>query len=364
MAAGCREKHAKAPAAARPALVPAAVRDAALARARVWFPPAIPIESVDFSLNPPGEGSFDPASDVECSFTPKPIGGTTPKFFCTMPDGDVLKIKYGEPNGEIPAELAATRLLSALGFPTDRMYRVHRVRCLGCPLLPQQALQCLAKGGPTLLCMEGASASHVVSFEHVAIERPLDGRKIEAVDDQGWSWYELDRIDPRAGGSPRPHVDALRLIAVLLAHWDNKGGNQRLLCAPGHDAADGSCDAPIAMIQDLGATFGPKKTDLVNWKRAPIWTDPRACRVSMSSLPFGGATFAERQISEEGRQFTARLLRALTRAQIATLFEAAGVSGFNHMIGEAHSTAAWTDAFLAKVDAIASAGPCPAIPQD
>jgi hypothetical protein len=360
---GCREKPAgktdKAGAAPPPGTASQEIRAAALARARVWVPPRTPISQADFSVNPPGDDGFDPAADIDCAFTKKRIGGSTPKFFCALEGGETLKVKYGAPNGEIPAEIAATRLLSAMGFPTDRMYRVHSVRCRGCPLLPQQALQCLDKGGPALLCMEGASETHVVTFEHVAIERPLDGRKIEAADDQGWSWYELDRIDPAAGGSPRAHVDALRLIALVLAHWDNKGANQRLLCPPGADRPDGSCTAPLAMIQDLGATFGPKKMDLPNWTRAPIWTDARTCRVSMATLPFAGATFRERQIGETGRQFALQLLRQLSREQLDTLFVAAGVSSFNHVLAAAHTPGAWTDAFLAKVEQIASGGPCP-----
>lgn len=357
---GCREKPVETAEAAKAATtVSATARDASLSRARVWVQPRTPIAAADFSANPPGDDSFDPGADVDCTFTRKKIGGTTPKFYCALAGGEVIKVKYGEPNGEIPAEITATRLLSALGFPTDRMYRVHSVRCRGCPVLPQQALQCLDKGGPSVVCMEGASESGTVTFEHAAIERPFEGRKLEASDDQGWSWYELDKIDPAAGGSPRSHVDALRLVALLLAHWDNKGPNQRLVCPPGSDEADGSCAAPLAIIQDLGATFGPKKMDLPNWKRAPMWVDARACRVSMKSLPFAGATFADRQISEDGRQFALKLLRQLTRPQLETLFTAAGVTSFDHVVAEAHTAAAWTDAFLAKVDQIASAGPCP-----
>ena len=361
MLPGCREKPVETAEAAKASTttVSEAARESSLSRARVWVQTRTPIPSADFSANPPGADSFDPAADVECTFTPKKIGGTTPKFYCGLANGEVVKVKYGEPNGEIPAEIAATRLLSSLGFPTDRMYRVHSVRCHGCPVLPQQALQCLDKGGPKVVCMEGASQSSLVTFEHAAIERPFDGRKVESADDQGWNWYELDRIDPAAGGSPRAHVDALRLVAVLLAHWDNKGPNQRLVCPPGSDRPDGSCAAPLAIIQDLGATFGPKKMDLPNWKRAPIWVDAQACRVSMKSLPFAGATFADRQISEEGRQFALKLLRQLTRGQLETLFTAAGVTSFDHVIAEAHTPGAWTDTFLAKVDQIASAGPCP-----
>jgi hypothetical protein len=118
------------------------------------------------------------------------------------------------------------------------------------------------------------------------------------------------------------------------------------------------------MIQDLGATFGPTKMDLRNWRAAPVWADAGACRVSMSTLPFAGATFDERQISEEGRQFALRLLRPLTAAQLDALFAAAGVTAFNHVLGEAHTPRAWTDTFLAKVDQIASAGPCPPSQRD
>ena len=337
-----------------------AQRDAALASARVWRPPAVPVRAVDFAVNPAGPHGFDAAQDVECTFKPKKVGGTTPKFYCTLAGGDTVKVKYGEPNGEIPSEIAATRLLAALGFPTDRMYRVRSVRCMGCPPLPQQALQCLHEGGPSAVCLQGASESRAITFEHAAIERPFDGRKIEASDDQGWSWYELDKIDPARGGSSRAEVDALRLMAILLAHWDNKGANQRLVCPSGQDRPDGSCAAPLAMIQDLGAAFGPKRMDLQRWREVPVWADPRTCQVSMAALPFNGATFQDRKISEAGRQFALKLLRDLSPAQLNTLFTAAGVTSFGHVLTEAHQPQAWTDAFLAKVAAIAAGGPCPA----
>lgn len=336
-----------------------AQRDAALAAARVWLPPPVPARSVDFRVNPEGPGAFDASQDVDCTFKPKKAGGTTPKFYCTLADGETVKVKYGEPNGEIPSEIVATRLLSALGFPTDRMYRVRSVRCKGCPPMPQQALQCLNEGAPEVVCLQGASDSRVVTFEHVAIERPFPGRKIEAAEDQGWSWYELEKIDPARGGSSRAEVDALRLIAVVLAHWDNKGANQRLVCPEGKTKPDGSCVQPLAIIQDLGAAFGPKRMDLLNWRRVPVWTDPRACHVSMSTLPFRGATFTDRQISEGGRKFALKLLRELSPSQLNTLFEAGGVTKFNHVLTEAHHPQAWTDAFVAKVTAIESAGPCP-----
>jgi hypothetical protein len=117
----------------------------------------------------------------------------------------------------------------------------------------------------------------------------------------------------------------------------------------------------VAAIKDLGATFGPKRVDLDSWKKLPIWTDPASCRVSMKTLPFDGATFEDAQISEDGRRFALKLLRPLTPQQLNTLFEASGVAGFRTVLGAGHEAPAWTDAFLAKVEQIASAGPCPRI---
>ena len=335
------------------------IRDEALARARVWARPRVQPGAVDFSKNTPGPGVFDADADVDCTFVIEPVGGKTPKFMCALPDGKHIKVKYGGPNGELPAEVAGTRLLTGLGFPTDRMNRVHSVRCRGCPLLPQQALQCIGANEPAAVCLHGANAGTVVTFAPAVIELPIKGHKIEASDDQGWSWYELDTIDPKAGGSSRAEVDALRLMAVLLAHWDNKGANQKLICPPGDERSDGTSGAPMAVIGDLGSTFGPQKVDLSQWRAFPVWTDPRACRVSMKALPYAGATFPDREISEAGRQFALELLRPVTREQLDALFVSSGVTAFPHVLAAARQPSAWTDAFLEKVRQIETGGPCP-----
>ena len=210
-------------------------------------------------------------------------------------------MKYGRGNPELHAEIAATRLLTALGFGADHMYTVRKVRCAGCPMFPFQALKCLGETGFERTCFAGGiDYSSTTEFEHVSIERRLEGRRIESTPDQGWAFYEIDKVDEAAGGSPRAHVDAVKLLAVVIAHWDNKAENQRLLCLPGGDLPDGGCARPYAILQDLGASFGPTKLDLHNWRSTPVWADARACRVSMKQMPWGGATFPEQRISEAG----------------------------------------------------------------
>ncbi len=109
------------------------------------------------------------------------------------------------------------------------------------------------------------------------------------------------------------------------------------------------CPRPFALINDLGATFGPNKVDLDHWKAAPIWSDRARCTVSMEQFPYGGSTFYSTTISEAGRQLIARQLTALSERQILSLFSAA------HFPDER----AWTAAFHERVSLIADGTPCP-----
>jgi hypothetical protein len=340
-----------------------ALRDAALASARVWRTPATPIRQAVLGENPPGAPMFHDTDEVSCRFVKDKVGGLTPKFHCELPSGEVVKVKYGTANAEIHAEVAATRLLAALGFGADRMYVVRKVRCAGCPALPFPALKCLAETHLESVCFPGGlDYEKVVEFDPVVIERRLDGRVIEARDDQGWAWFELDRVSAARGGSSRAEIDALKLMAVLLAHWDNKAENQRLVCLPGEDRPDGSCARPFAVIQDLGSTFGPAKVDLHNWRNTPVWADRSSCRVSMESMPYEGGTFPEQQISEAGRRLLIGLLEQLSASQLTDLFTRSRITAFDAVNVESRRAEAWVAAFQEKVRELKNAGPCPAAP--
>ena len=344
---------------AAPEFVTSEQREAALRSARVWQEPAIPIAKAEFKINPAGAASFKNDEVVECKLLIKAMGGTTPKFDCERPGNDVIRVKYGRGNPELHAEIAATRLLSALGFGADRMFVVKQVRCAGCPAFPFQALKCFAETGMQVPCFAGGvDYSKTTDFDFVSIERRLEGRRIESTPDQGWAFYEIDRIDESAGGSPRAHIDALMLLAVFLAHWDNKAENQRLVCLPGGDRPDGGCSRPFAILQDVGAAFGPNKLDLHNWRNRPVWRDARRCSVTMKDLPFNGATFPDQTISERGRQFLLSLLAQLSPSQIEDLFAGSRVELSEGVTAESRQPAAWAAVFSDKVRQIREAGPC------
>ena len=320
----------------------AAARNDALARAIVWQPPEVPPSAADLSRPP------DKLPDeITCRFKMTPMHGSVPKFTCALPSGELVRVKYRgpEPHGEV----AASRLLLALGFGADHVGFVRRVRCQGCPWSPfaTAAVVSLARAGG--LYERVARSDQAVDFDWVSVERRFDGEKIRTDTVEGWAFHELARVRT---ASPT-HADALRLLAVFLAHWDNKSENQRLVCLSGPPGKDGRCKTPMAMLQDVGATFGPRKVNLAAWRTAVIWTDRARCEIGMPDLPHGGATFVPVQVSEAGRRFLADRLRAFSADQVSSLFRGARFEPRYGTVNE------WMKAFQARVAQIADGPACP-----
>jgi hypothetical protein len=318
-------------------------RDRALARAHVFASDAVASSTADFAKDP-NEGVIDPRLTT-CRFLATEPTGTTPKFDCKLPSGEKIKVKYGWTR-EIPAEIAATRLLSALGFGADRMSRVETVRCFGCVVSPFYVRSAMRKLGLTKWFDAHLGYDHFVEFSDVAVERKLDGEAVEAGDTKGWAYNELSKVDPSRGGASNAEVDALRLMTMFLNHWDNKAENQRLLC---RDSTMADCEHPILMIQDTGSDFGPGKMNLAKWWRTPVWADSESCTISMKGFPWNGATFQDVRISEEGRQLLSARLTRLSAAQVETLFTEAGFPDVPQ----------WVAAFQSRVRQVSERASCP-----
>jgi hypothetical protein len=324
----------------------------ALARAQVWREPAASTGSVL-----PPSAVID---DLSCRFLLKRLSGTTPKFNCVLDTGEEVRIKYGK-GAEIPAEAAATRLLRALGFAADEIALVRRLRCYGCPLEP------FATSMAVQIVRAGDAYENVLDyrdfhdFEWVALERKYDAWPIEAGTQEGWSFPELDLVDAARGGAPRAHVDALRLTSVFLAHWDNKAENQRLVC-DGRQWPQGTpCATPLLLLQDLGATFGPRKVSLRRWRVSNIWADRALCLITMRQMPYSGATFQDVRVGEPGRRLTARMLARLTDADIADLFRSARFDQKRGLFSDVRPVEEWVSAFKARVRLISEGPPCPPV---
>jgi hypothetical protein len=316
-----------------------------LKRAQVWR--KTNVAAMDILTGPTGPGSFARNAEVRCDYTDKqPGGGRSPKFLCVIPgkEPDEVKVKYGLNNAEVFGEVLASRLLWALGFGADRMYPV-RVICTGCPpeIVPERRLP------------SGESV-----FDPAVIERKTRGREVESRPDEGWSWQELDLVDPEAGGAPRAHRDALKLLAVFMQHSDSKPAQQRLVCLDPEEpeSSKEDCARPFMLMQDVGLTFG--KTDLfyrkknyVNlrrWSSARIWGDRDHCIGNLNRPVLG--TLQRPLIGEPGRRFLADLLNQLTDKQIRDLFEVARINrraDSPNQAGEPRAGAdQWVAAFKAK----------------
>ncbi len=320
----------------------AAARKDALSRAIVWQSPDVPIGAADLSRLP------DPLPDeVSCTFRVAPVHGTVRKFTCALPSGEVLRVKYAgpEPHGEV----AASRLLLALGFGADHVGYVRKVRCHGCPWAPFATMKAVTLARATGLYERVALGDRAVDFDWVAVERPFTGEQIRTSAVEGWAFHEF----ASARTASPAHADALRLLAVFLAHWDNKSENQRLVCLSGGPAADGRCAAPMAMLQDVGATFGPRKVTLSAWRGATIWTNRAQCEIGMKDMPHGGATFVPVRVSEAGRRFLGERLGALSADQVADLFRGARFEPRYGTVKE------WVEVFAARVALITEGPPCP-----
>jgi len=262
-------------------------------------------------MGPQIPGAFGPDELVECDFVKSKPTGSSKKFNCKLRDGDVVKVRYGNDNGEVEGSVLGTRLLWALGFGADAVYPV-RVVCHGCSDDPWNK-------------REQVKGSHV--FDVAAIERKPPGHEMKA-DQEGWSWTELDEVDDTRGGAPRHQRDALKLLAVFIQHTDNKAAQQRLYCLPGGLKDDRRCRKPFLVVHDVGLTFGqsnylnrnaPGSVNFEGWSTTPIWRDKAACIGYLVKSNTG--TLGDPRINEAGRAFFAGLIDQLSERQLRDLFE-------------------------------------------
>ena len=290
-------------------------RLAFIQRAQIWRRTDIP--RMNLRTGPGGSGAFQPNEMVVCDYVERPMHGATRKFYCAVREGDEVKVRYGAHNGEVQGSVLATRLLWALGFEADRVYPV-RVTCRGCSSDPWQSRR-------------RVSGEHV--FDPAVIERKPHGHEMrEGNKKAGWSWRDLDLVDPSQGGASVQQRDALKLLAVFMQDTDTKAQQQRLLCLPEGFAPNGWCDKPSMFLHDVGLTFGHANTfnksasgsvNLHDWASTPIWRNPAACVGHLGKSHSG--TLGDPKISEAGRRFLADLLVQLTDRQLRDLFEVAEV---------------------------------------
>ncbi|MBZ5655397.1 MAG: hypothetical protein LAO56_08955 [Acidobacteriia bacterium] len=312
------------------------------------------------------------------------MGGKTPKFSCKItrvesadgtvqtltPDMDEepVKVKFGADDNEVYAEVAATRLMWALGYYADAWYSV-RVECHNCPDNP----------------VSGSGSVGTKMFDPATIVRKFSGHKMyeSGKEEQGWSWKELDS----ANGRPTYERDGLKLLGAFLQHSDNKPPQQRLACDKVHvdqktQPFTTTCDKSFMLVQDVGATFGgggmftsngSAKMNLQVWSGKKLWKKvgtegaPKQCQAALSKSLTAHDGLGDPMINEEGRRFDAGLMCQLSDHQIEEMFKASRVAqmpqyhnhdgSFKSGVDEASVIRQWVEAFKQKREQLA-AGRC------
>lgn len=339
-----------------------AERQQVLQRAHVWQ--AIDTASLNMFQGPTLPAAMRIGAQATCTFVfpDKPLGGLTPKFLCELPPspslrraekGDVVKVKYGEKNGEVYAEVAGSRLLWALGFKADVMVP-SRVTCRNCPDDPFAVSAAdWQRGSP-------ADVETRV-YDPAVIERE-GGKAVEVPGYEGWAWPELDTIRERGSGATRAHIDAFKLLAVFIQHSDSKPGQQELVCAEGRWRKDAkgneTCAQAWLVIKDLGGSFGKatrfntSKMKLEDWDSTKVWKDGAKCVGDLPRSMTG--SLEDPVISEAGRRLLSRKLMQLSDRQIRDLFTVSQIEKRGEEITDANgrkrmvTVADWVRVFKRK----------------
>jgi hypothetical protein len=215
-------------------------RPAPVGRPVIWKNP-VNIRSRDLFLGPGGRELLPDTSTI--TFIKEEKGGYSPKFRVRDGRGREWVAKLGK---EAQSETAATRLLWAIGYPTEINYLVPCAHITGAPKPRKKVERCEGQG-----------------FRNVRFEaRP------ETVERTGqWKW----KRNPFVG---RRELQGLIVMMGLINNWDIKDSNNIILYVPGGSERSGVAESQY-VISDLGATFGKTGNLPLFWRITRSRNNPK-----------------------------------------------------------------------------------------
>jgi hypothetical protein len=273
---------------------------------RLWQDPT-PIASRDLRWGP---GSAARAPKPPFAFVEHRGGGTQPKLVVADAAGVTWDVKFGE---EVHPEIAASRLVWALGYYVDELYYV-------------------GEGVIGGLDDPGRARDHVDAsgrFRHARFERRQEQHHPV---DRGWSFAANPFVGTR-------ELSGLKILMTLVSNWDIEGErNNRVVEVrrPG--------DEPYRQyfVGDLGATFGRMGRRLTNHSKWNLEDYRRegfidGIEEDEVEFDFDGLEGGMDEVPRDHARWFADLLGQLTPAQVRQAFEAAGatsdeVEGFSQVV--------------------------------
>lgn len=289
---------------------------------------------------------------------------------------DRVKIKYLSPPSpnqdnrfnEVFTEVAANRIMWLLGFPSDRVYPVGAVSCIGCDRDPFRSHQGTNKA---------SLSDPPVVFRIASASRGTPFGRIDADGDATWSWSQVNRFyaDGEWTHEQKVEYDAYRLALGLFHFFDGPDKQNRIVCAdweansPSHSHV---CERPLIFVHDLGSTFGSEKgMNILSanprgrfsaWKGQTVFRNVQSCELS---VPLGG----DRRVLKEAQDLMIQRLAVLDPATVNAIFRVARFQMMDReqlqrlrQAGSPNVERAaldeWTRAFLDRVQEIRNAQHC------
>lgn len=287
---------------------------------------------------------------------------------------DRVKVKYLKPAApnhdprfnEVFTEIAAGRILWALGFPADHMYPVAEADCVGCSADPF---------GDDLEKNTTPLHAAPVVFKVAAVERQLPWEDIDPENDETWSWRDAATFyrNGQFTRAQKVEYDAYRLALGLFNYHNAIDVQNRIACAEWVDESVSPkvCRRPVTFVQDLGSTFGKEKSNIFgtnprgsfsDWQAQTVFSNPGNCELR--------ATLdGDKQVLKESQDLMATRVQALDRERVKAIFTVARFQMMDQKqlkrlrengASDVEETALdeWTDTFMSRIAEIPAARNC------
>jgi len=247
-------------------------------------------------------------------FVKEDLSGSNPKLIVTDEAGSKWKIKLG---AEAKPEVAASRLVWAVGYFTNENYFLPELQISGLPAHLHRGRQFVSANGTV----------HDARLQRMDKSEGKEGN---------WKWKQ----DPFTGTR---ELNGLRVLMALINNWDLKDINNKIVVEKAS-----ATPREIYYVSDLGASFGPSgivKGHSKSRGNLSAYTSSRfITKVTPQYVSFATprrATLLElvnppqfvmrlhlrwigRKIPRDDAKWIAGLLERLSPAQIRDAFRAAG----------------------------------------
>lgn len=258
-----------------------------------------PIEQLDLFW---AGGSRDRIPVGPFTFVAEDLGGTNPKAHVRDVNGVLWGVKWDE---EVQSEVAASRLAWAMGLRVDETYYVEN----GTIVFPGGQRPTFQRIGSYI--DKRGNLKSAARFKRWVPEQKIKGE-----------WPFDDNPLMTEGG-----YSVLVLMNVIMANWDAKDSNNKLLSVP---ETTGTTD--WYMVGDYGACFGKMggRTSHSKYRLRDFVANPpviKSVSADAVHLEFKGRNAsAHASVPLEGARFFANRAAALTLAQVEDAFRAANAN--------------------------------------